>query len=527
MAALQYGQDAVPEERALHEGAKVTARYTRVEYKALKHHIKHTYHVSPQVYPSGMPIGTSDNCPDRAWEFWMLEPTAERPYYTVLTVGVGAGDSPESKRVEFMLMLPEEWQLSSQALLEERWAWPFTVLNFLSSTPDVNSLAQDTAHLRAWPQRFAPDTEQCALLLYAAEDIDYRLKSCPLPGGKIVHFYQVVPLYQTEYDYAQDCGIDNLADLMSEAALSLEIDPHRRCIYPDLSADEGALAEPELSAADFDEPELSQVELLARAQQKMRAQHRNGPGEIEPALEHKLLSYAPREQAAIEQHIRRNFGVTSFVDECSLVSEIELKIHVIEPTEFNPYYLLVSSGFGAYCMDLPEGLADLEWERAEFVMVLPPDWMVSDEYRADERWSWPFFLMHALVAITLEQHEFMMMGKVVSLGHNLADNTQFCGCMLVPADCDPVIATLDAEVCQLPQGKKVNFYFLAPLYRDEIDFVKKYGPERLFRAVVEQGLVVDVNRPHLVAHGQHHHNQVQRDKKRNSSQRKKHKAKRR
>ena len=53
MAALQYGQDAVPEERALHEGAKVTARYARVEYKALKHHIKHTYHVSPQVYPSG------------------------------------------------------------------------------------------------------------------------------------------------------------------------------------------------------------------------------------------------------------------------------------------------------------------------------------------------------------------------------------------------------------------------------------------------------------------------------------------
>ena len=236
MAALQYGQDTAPEERVRLDRTKVTARYARVERKALKRHIKQAYHVTPQVYPGGMSIGTSENCTDSAWEFWVLEPTAKRPYYIVMTAGMGAGDGPEPERVEFLLMLPENWQLSPQALLEERWSWPFTVLNLISYIPDVNSLAQGTGHLINFAQHFAPDTTLCALLLSATEEIDDGLESCSLPGGKIVHFYQAVPLYQAEYDYAQKFGADSLIDLMIEAELPVVIDPQRICVCPNLSA---------------------------------------------------------------------------------------------------------------------------------------------------------------------------------------------------------------------------------------------------------------------------------------------------
>ena len=461
---IAWDNDAGP--IAVNGSAKAIERYSLADRMALWGHLMRTYDATPKVYANGLPNSN--------WEVLVLEPTAERPYYILLTVGLGSCDCTGLGCIEFVLMLPENWQLNSQSLEQERWAWPLIMLDRLADTAD---LAYDTEHLLGFQQSFAADTELCALLLVKSEEYDDEIKICLLPNGKIVSFYQVIPLYQAEYDYALKFGTDSLIDLLIDVDLPTVIDPHRSCICSNLSTDEFNFTEPDLRFAEY-----------------------------KPAAERTLFSYSPRELAAIEHHIERNFGVTSFVDEGDLTGKLKLSIHVIEPTDNKPYYLLVSSGFGAYRMNCPGLLEGFVSDRAEFVMVLPPNWKMNDKHRAEERWSWPFFLMHALVAITLEQHEFMMMDKVVSFECNLASHIKFCGCMLLPAEFNPFLTSFEAGECQLFRGKKVSFYLLAPLYRDEIDFVLNYGPAQLLREIFKHGLVVDVHRPHLLHQASHHPN---------------------
>lgn len=436
---------------------------------------------------------------DTSLHLHVLEPSATRPYYTFITVGLCAKteESPIKERAELMFMLPVDWELDMMHLVRGLWKWPFTMMQMVASMPGVTGARIGFGTLLKADDYFDYDTELCAVMMMESDQIDGGLASCFLSSGKCIRFYQLLPLYCEEYDYAVQYGSYRLFKLMIKAEIPLVINPERAHIdlpqvdlQPDESeSDESDLSEDEL--LDLDEPE--EVRVLRPYSQEPT------PSRVQAAY-----YYSKRAIATIASHIEQNFGVPSWVDEDLDGKYVKVDINVIAPTEDKPYYFLVTSGLGAFHMIIPNSCPKQELNRAEFVMVLPPDWRFDAESLRDDRWYWPLRILRACAYITASKAVLMYEGFIYDADSNLADNTQLCGCMLVPADCDPTIASLGAGECKLSLGKKVNFYLLAPLYNDEIYFVDKHGPAQLLREVVEHGLVVDLHRPHLLHQVSHH-----------------------
>ena len=57
--------------------------------------------------------------------------------------------------------------------------------------------------------------------------------------------------------------------------------------------------------------------------------------------------------------------------------DIHLDVCIVEPTEEDPYYKLVTMGAGAYKMAIPEKWQKYQLDYAEYVIYLPKDWNIN------------------------------------------------------------------------------------------------------------------------------------------------------
>ena len=96
--------------------------------------------------------------------------------------------------------------------------------------------------------------------------------------------------------------------------------------------------------------------------------------------------YNEEEFAAVEDHIATWFGTYEYVMHELVSPDIHVDICVVKPTPERNYYTLVTMGMGAHKMDVPEGLAEYQLERAELSICLPPDSTLNSP---DESDNWP------------------------------------------------------------------------------------------------------------------------------------------
>lgn len=198
--------------------------YEEEEMDALEAHIE-------KYIGSGHNVFHEIVSPDIHVDIYIVEPTPERNYYTLVTVGMGARPMnvpPELseyklERAEMMIHLPADWNLQSEA--EEDY-WPMRWLKILARLP----LTQDTwlgwGHTIPNGGPLADNTRLSGVLLINPELEQEEGCVCTLPGGDEVNFYQVIPLYEEEMNYKIEHGAEALLERMDE--VSTVVDIHRR-----------------------------------------------------------------------------------------------------------------------------------------------------------------------------------------------------------------------------------------------------------------------------------------------------------
>ena len=200
-----------------------------------------------------------------------------------------------------------------------------------------------------------------------------------------------------------------------------------------------------------------------------------------------FAGYSPSEAEAVGRYISAKFGKYSFISEEG-AERAHINICVIAPHKGHNFYTLSTMGLGAYRMDIPDeargGLGAAE--RAELIMQLPPYWRINSE---DERWFWPVqLLIDMAYFLMMDEKAWFGEGHVIASEVPYAGNTRLSGVILtVPEE-------VQDEPFTLPDGSRVNFYQLVPLYPEEIELLNEDTADLLVNMIKECGTIVDIKR---------------------------------
>ena len=172
----------------------------------------------------------------------VIAPAQARPYYTVVTCGMGARpmhvprDMQEFDRAELVFMLPEGWDINDP---DESGYWPLRWLKLLARLPREEESWLGWGHTVPNGEPFAENTRLSSILLldaYEPEGIDLPAGEdfgcCSLPEGRPVRFYQCFALYDEELDYLLEHGAQALLERFSGAGmLSPVLNPARKNLF--------------------------------------------------------------------------------------------------------------------------------------------------------------------------------------------------------------------------------------------------------------------------------------------------------
>lgn len=203
-----------------------TETYSEEEMNAFESHISryfgetdHVFHelVSPYIHV----------------DIYIVEPTPERNFYTLITGGMGAHrmNTPEEladyeiDRAELLVTLPPDWNIRGE---DENDYWPLRWLKTLARLPITEDTWLGYGHTIATGENDETVSENApfqGIMLVTPQDVPAEAETCRLPGGKVVHFYQLIPLFREEMEFKLEHSADELIDLMSN--VNHVIDIHR------------------------------------------------------------------------------------------------------------------------------------------------------------------------------------------------------------------------------------------------------------------------------------------------------------
>lgn len=198
----------------------------------------------------------------------------------------------------------------------------------------------------------------------------------------------------------------------------------------------------------------------------------------------------------IEEHIEKHIGEIHMVFH-EIVSEFtHIDVHWVQPTKERPYNILVTSGMSDKPMNLPDEIEDKEnWELAEMMVILPADWKISQKDFEDNANYWPIYFLKMIARLPHQYNTWLGYGHTIPNGETaepFADNTDL-GCMLIL----PPLLSFEQEVLKLytKDGKRISFYTLVPLYREEMSFKMEHGVDALLdlfdKNKIDDTIVID------------------------------------
>lgn len=172
--------------------------------------------------------------PDIHVDIYIIEPTAERNYYTLVTSGMGAHrmnvprELAEYKleRAEVLVYLPADWNIQSH---DEKYYWPLRWLKILARLPIEQNTWLGWGHTVPNGEPFAANTRFSGVLLINPEETKEGAAVCQLPDGEEVNFYQMIPLYEEEMNFKIKNGAEVLLEKMREVSSVVDIDRASVC----------------------------------------------------------------------------------------------------------------------------------------------------------------------------------------------------------------------------------------------------------------------------------------------------------
>ena len=219
------GEDDSDGENPKDEGQNEPEVYTEDEVEAIEDHIERCFGPVETVLHELV-------SPDIHVDIYVVAPSEERNYYTLLTMGMGAHRMNVPKelaeykleRAELAIALPADWKLNQESIQDERWYWPIRLLKALARLPIVNDTWLAWGHTMDNTRPFAENTELCAFILAGAQSPVEGCQVCTLPDGDEINFYQVLPLYRNELEYKLQHDADALLDRMADISFVVRTD---------------------------------------------------------------------------------------------------------------------------------------------------------------------------------------------------------------------------------------------------------------------------------------------------------------
>ena len=171
--------------------------------------------------------------PDIHLDICIVDPTEERNYYMLVTLGMGAHRMNVPKelaeykleRAELAIALPPDWKIHED---DEVHYWPICLLKTLARLPIEDNTWLGWGHTISNRSPYAENTKLTAALLVSAQVKGGGDTVCPLPNGDEVNFYQIIPLYRDELNYKFDRSVKELLNIFDERRVRFVIDPERR-----------------------------------------------------------------------------------------------------------------------------------------------------------------------------------------------------------------------------------------------------------------------------------------------------------
>lgn len=178
--------------------------------------------------------------PDIHVDIAIINPTRSRPFYTLVTIGMGAhrmnvpSNLEEKKldRAEMLICLPSNWEIQND---DEKWYWPMRWLKVMARLPITNDTWLGWGHTVPHEKPFANNTDLSSIMLInpGLFFMDREQTPCRLPNGDEVKFYQMVPLFEDELNYKQTHDADKLIALLDEDAIIVDVSRRSVCTSSD------------------------------------------------------------------------------------------------------------------------------------------------------------------------------------------------------------------------------------------------------------------------------------------------------
>lgn len=178
--------------------------YSPKEMKAVKKHIAKYFGKNDYVLHSFDPS-------EPHVDIIIIPPQEKRPFYTLVTLGMGAlyMNLPEEvmscvcPRAELLLYLPADWKLDEESIKKGPYGWPISCLHNIALLPSMTDSWLTVGHSisSGTTEPIAPGVRFNSVLLLPPNEPDDAYMA-EIPGEIPVVFYQLYPLYPEEHEFA-------------------------------------------------------------------------------------------------------------------------------------------------------------------------------------------------------------------------------------------------------------------------------------------------------------------------------------
>ena len=211
-----------------------------------------------------------------------------------------------------------------------------------------------------------------------------------------------------------------------------------------------------------------------------------------PHISAASASYRQEIVAHIEKHLGPITATFRREDSDSPIDLLWLR-----PGANRPYHTLITLGLSDRPMDIPDDVANKNAaERAELMIMLPPEWNISPDNLKSEQGYWPIAWLTMLADFARAPGNWLGTGYVFPNGEPMSEiaDTPFSGILVLP----PFVSHAhEACVFHSRDGTRLNLYALIPLYPGEIELKTAQGLDTLLERFDESGInseVVNIHR---------------------------------
>ena len=391
-----------------------------------------------------------------------ITPNKQRPYLTLVTHGLGACRmqvpskfaAKQYERAELVLYLPSHWKIAIKDWqANPDWYWPIKVLIDFAFRPTIEKRWWGPTPFIDYTHPLARNTELKSVVALPPDASVLESHVCSLSGGEQVNFYRLLPLYGLELAYGLMFGWLKFIEVWQRKfKFSFKTKIHRPWVLTDA----------ELTAINQNHNDPKTIVNTACI-------------DFASTLPTFANCYTLEQYLAVKGHIKHYFGSAfNTLDVHKALDVSPVSIDLIAPTKQRPFYTLATIGLGVRRQYAPNSMEQLDLERVELVLFLPPDWKLDEDHINDQYWGWPVRVLFALISEAQENEFPFMVGGLIDIS-DLLNVPDYSTVMLFTADSEPNYIEAGADSCFFANAERVNFLAVVPLSKRELQCISKMG----------------------------------------------------